>query len=148
MKCVTHDLEVNTAKNNLAEWDPKLQKIHESKTSFVAIDLTETLQKKTSESNVQNGQMTLQVLHTTCILCVNELNEPMLLGDICRQMEGLVPADKKYLHNSDFRKVNVSGETNADQNGASHLKAFLVGNHTVTLLIRNRALVLGVWQRI
>lgn len=148
MKFVTEEWSITTTKNNLAEWDAKLNKVVGDGDFFYVLDLTEKLQKKADASGIQNGQMTAQVLHTTCVLSVNELNEPMLLGDICRKMEDEVPKANDYLHNSSMRTVNLCADDHkCDRNADAHLKAFLVGNHTATLLIQNGKLVLGQWQR-
>lgn len=148
MKCKTIDLEFHTAENNMAEWDPRLKQVVPIQSPFAAMDLTTMLQEKTLEAGVTHGQMTLQVLHTTCILSVNELNEPMLLGDVALRMESLFPSNEKYLHDSDLREINRTEKLKPDQNGAAHLKSFLVGSPAVTLLIREGELMLGSWQRV
>lgn len=148
MKCKTIDLEFHTAENNMAEWDPRLKQVAPIQSPFAAMDLTTVLREKTLEAGVTHGQMTLQVLHTTCILSVNELDEPMLLGDVALQMESLFPAGENYLHDSNLREINRAEKLKPDQNGAAHLKSFLAGSSAITLLIRDGKLLLGNWQRV
>jgi secondary thiamine-phosphate synthase enzyme len=73
----------------------------------------------------------------------------MLLGDIHKCLGNLVPHLNDYLHNSKLRtKTLCVDDYKCDRNADAHIKSFLIGGHTTSLLVRNGELVLGKWQRV
>lgn len=148
MKVYWKDLVVPTKDNNLAELDPKLAKFVEKYHFFSLHDLTENFQQIVSGSGIKNGVFTAQSMHTTAVLSINELDEPMLIMDICRALEGLAPKVNDYLHNSPLRTKNLCEDDNkCDRNADAHIKAYCSGGATAQALVRNGELVLGRWQR-
>lgn len=149
MRVVYKDLEYRTEHNNLVQMDGKLKSLVGEEECFYALDLTEDVCQIVMQSDIKNGLFIAQVMHTTCILSLNELNEPMLLGDVYRHFEKTIPKEAHYLHNSSERTANlVKDSPNNDRNADAHLKAFLVGTQTVTLPVREGQLSLGHWQRL
>ena len=127
MKSYTHQLEFQT------------QKI------FDFLDITDDILKVIKDSQIQNGLLTVQSLHTTCAVFVNE-NEPLLLQDMESNLKKLVPFDIDYKHdNFEVRTVNICDDECA--NGHSHCKALYLPT-SVTLCISGGELVFGQWQRI
>ncbi|HBF12953.1 MAG TPA: hypothetical protein DDW49_06140 [Deltaproteobacteria bacterium] len=142
-------IEISTAQNNLLELEPKLGE-HVTDFDFFHInDLTENLFDWIEESGVQEGSITVQSLHTTCVVAVNELDEPCLLGDINKFMRESIPRTKPYLHNSSIRTKNLcESDTKCDRNADSHMKSFLFGNHSQSIIVHEGKPVLGEWQRL
>lgn len=142
------DLVLETQKVNLAALDEKLAPFLGQYDFFFVEDLGDRFRSIVKESGIRDGQLSAQVLHTTCVLSVNELDEPMLLGDINRCLSNLVPHSSDYLHNGPLRSKNLCDQHTCDRNADAHIKSFLVGGHHVSLLVRNGELVLGQWQRV
>ncbi len=149
MKIIWHDLVVQTKDNNLAELDPKLQPFVERFQFFSLHDLTEQFQTYVQESGIQNGMFRAHSHHTTAVLSVNELDEPMLVMDIQRVLEQVAPKVQDYLHNSKLRTKNLCAEDNkCDRNADAHIKAYLSGGPSLQMMIRDGKMVLGQWQRV
>lgn len=149
MKVFYKDLTLETVQINLAQLDAKLTPFLGQHDCFYIEDLCDTFRAIVKESGVKNGVLNAQVLHTTSVLSVNELDEPMLLGDINKCLGTLVPHLNDYLHNSKLRTKNLCADDyKCDRNADAHIKSFLIGGQTVNLLVRDGALVLGKWQRV
>jgi len=116
-----------------------------TKGEFEFIDFTEEIEKFIKESDVRNGFLNVQTMHTTCPLLLNE-NEPLLLKDFKNHLARLSPKDLPYSHN-DFtiRTVNVC--QNECENGHSHCLALHFPSN-LALNIADGRLQLGQWQRI
>jgi secondary thiamine-phosphate synthase enzyme len=108
------------------------------------VDVTELVAERVRRSEIEHGLVCVQTLHTTAAVLVNE-NEPLLLEDLQRALERLVPADLAYSHDDLARREDVSAAER--RNGHSHARALLLAPST-TLTVVGGALVLGRWQRI
>ncbi len=109
------------------------------------IDLTDQIEDFVKESQIKNGFLNVQTLHTTCPLLLNE-NEPLLLQDFKKHLGELSAQRLDYRHN-DFtvRTVNMcDGEC---KNGHSHCQAMHLPSN-LTLNIIDGKMQLGQWQRI
>ena len=117
----------------------------QTKGEFDFIDFTEQVKSFVEESQIKNGLINIQTLHTTAALVLNE-NEPLLLEDFKAHLEKISPKDLNYNHN-DFsrRTVNVCEEKCA--NGHSHCQALHLPS-SLTLNVIVGKLQLGQWQRI
>ncbi|VVB92360.1 Uncharacterised protein [uncultured archaeon] len=98
------------------------------------VDITDRVRSIVNESGIKDGICVISTRHTTSSIIINE-NERGLRSDILEMLETLVPENKSYAHNR------------IDNNGASHLRAALLGN-SATLPIEDGHLVLGTWQSI
>ena len=109
------------------------------------IDLTGSLERLVGEAGVRFGVLTVQTLHTTTAVVVNE-HEPLLLADFEAFLERMAPRDGTYRHD-DFtaRTVNVTAAEPA--NGHAHCRALLLPS-SVSLNIVSGRLLLGRWQRV
>ena len=109
------------------------------------IDLTDEVTALVEASKVQTGLVTIQALHTTTAIVVNE-HDPPLLSDMAAMLERIAPQDGFYRHdNVGLRSSNC---VLADRpNGHSHCRALLLAP-SVTLNIAVGRLQLGTWQRI
>ena len=97
------------------------------------IDITSQVRKVVSESQTEDGIVTIYVPHTTCGITINEGADPDVVRDIKYQLEKLIPYQQGYQHM----------EGNAD----SHIKTCIVGS-SENIIIENGQLVLGTWQSI
>jgi secondary thiamine-phosphate synthase enzyme len=108
------------------------------------VDLTPRLRALAAEWGLVEGLLSVQTLHTTTGLVVNEA-EPLLLGDLADLFERLAPRFETYAHDDLERRASVQpGER---RNGHAHCRAALLPT-SVMLHVRGRALVLGRWQRV
>jgi secondary thiamine-phosphate synthase enzyme len=117
----------------------------ETKKEFDFIDLTDEVQKFLQESQIKNGFLNVQTLHTTAPLFLNE-NEPLLLEDFKNHLKRLFPKDLNYNHN-DFSRRTLHMHENECRNAHSHCEAIHLPSN-LTLNIIDNKLQLGKWQRI
>jgi secondary thiamine-phosphate synthase enzyme len=109
------------------------------------VDLTDQFEAFLLLTGLRRGLLVVHSLHTTTAVIVNE-QEPLLHGDMFRQLERLVPRDEAYDHDDPTRRV--INRTDAERtNGHAHCRAMLLGS-TVSLPIVDGRLVLGRWQRV
>jgi len=116
-----------------------------TKKEFDFIDLTQEVEKFVTESQIKNGLVNIQTLHTTASLFLNE-NEPLLLEDFKVHLERLFPKDLNYNHN-DFNRRTVHMHENECKNAYSHCQALHLPSNLVLNVIDGK-LQLGQWQRI
>ena len=109
------------------------------------IDLTQEVEKFIAESQVKNGLVNIQTLHTTARLFLNE-NEPLLLEDFKNHLRNLSPKDLAYNHN-DFSRRTVNMCEDECKNGHSDCLA-LHFPANLSLNIIDGKMQLGQWQRI
>jgi len=116
-----------------------------TKKQFEFIDLTKDIKSFFENNKVKNGLLNVQSFHTTATIFIQE-NEPLLLGDIKKLLEKIIPQSIEYEHdNFDKRTVNLCDDECA--NGHSHCKSLMLPT-SVTLNIINGKIQLGKWQRI
>lgn len=99
------------------------------------IHITPKVEKIVQNSGIKDGIVLVSAMHITAGVYVND-NEPGLIQDIDKWLEGLAPFQPDYQHH----------ETGED-NGDSHLKALLI-HHQVILPLQTGRLNLGTWQRV
>jgi len=97
------------------------------------IDITDDVQKKIDNLDIQNGFVIIYVPHTTAAITINEGADPSVQSDIINTLNRIIPESDNYLHS----------EGNSD----AHIKASILGS-SVVVLIENSKLVLGTWQHI
>lgn len=149
MKVFYKELSFETDQNNLLELEPKLAPYVEDFDFFSIIDLTEDSLKWVEESQIKDGVLTVQTLHTTCVMSINELDEPCLLGDINKALRDFIPKGKPYLHNSGIRTKNLcEDDYKCDTNADAHMKSFLFGGPTQSVIVKDGKPVWGTWQRL
>lgn len=108
------------------------------------VDLTRHLERFVAAAGLQTGWVSVQNLHTTCGLVVNE-HEPRLLADLLALLERLAPRDAGYAHDA----LHLRDEVPPDErpNGHAHAKALLLRT-AETLHVVGGHLHLGRWQRL
>jgi secondary thiamine-phosphate synthase enzyme len=95
------------------------------------IDVTSSVQKAVSDSNIRSGFAVCFVPHTTAAITINENADPDVTRDILFKLNKDIPQDDGYRHS----------EGNSD----AHVKATLVGA-SEQVLVEDGRLVLGRWQ--
>lgn len=113
------------------------QKIVSIKTKgmFDFVEINTETQKVVDESEVKNGIIFLNSLHTTSALILQE-NDPTIHRDLTHTLEKLVPVKGKYEHLEE-----------GVENATAHLRANLLGTF-VTLPLIDGKMQLGVWQSV
>ena len=109
------------------------------------VDLTQQLEDFLLRTGLLHGVLIVHTLHTTTAVIVNE-QEPLLHGDLFRQLERLAPRDLAYDHDDPTRRV-VNRTDTERTNGHAHCRAMLLGS-TLSMPIIDGRLVLGRWQRV
>lgn len=117
----------------------------QTKEVFDFIDFTDRVEEFIKESQIKNGFLNIQTLHTTASLFLNE-NEPLLLKDFRNHLEKLSPKSLNYHHN-DFSRRTVNVCDDECMNGHSHCQALHLPSN-LTLNIIDGKLQLGQWQRV
>lgn len=142
-------ISIQTAQENLTTLDHRLAEYIKPSDFFYIHDLTAQLKLFVAETGVMDGVLTVQILHTSATLSVNELDEPMLLMDIVKKLRTLVPREEMYFHNSALRVANrCDDDAHCDRNADAHVKSTLFGSPSVSLIVRNGELVVGQWQKV
>jgi secondary thiamine-phosphate synthase enzyme len=109
------------------------------------VDITDEVVRCLAESGVQTGFAVVFSRHTTAGIRINE-HEPLLLEDMARLIERMVPQDGEYQHDDfSIRTVNLTeGER---INGHSHCRSLLLGA-SETIPVAGGKLLMGRWQRL
>ena len=102
-------------------------------TAFV--DITSQAEHFVASTGVRTGHVTIQTLHTTTAVVVNE-HEPLLLDDFVSLLERLAPTGGTYHHDN----LTLRQEIAADEprNGHAHCRALLLPT-SATLAIVGRS---------
>lgn len=117
----------------------------QTKGEFDFIDFTNDVEKFVAESQIKNGLVNIQTMHTTALLFLNE-NEPLLLEDFKKHLSHISPKNASYNHD-DFSRRTVNMCSGECQNGHSHCKALHFPSNLVQNIIDGK-MQLGQWQRI
>lgn len=100
------------------------------------IDITEQISKAVTESNIENGIVTVFVTGSTAAITTIEY-EPGLQEDFHKMLSRIAPKDIIYAHDNTWH----------DGNGHSHVRASLIGP-SLTIPFIEGHLTLGTWQQI
>jgi secondary thiamine-phosphate synthase enzyme len=109
------------------------------------VDLTTLVGEKVRRTGVITGIVSVQVLHTTAAVLVNE-NEPRLIDDLIEALERMAPRTARYAHDAPepYASVELGCERN---NGHAHCKALALAP-SVALHVDAGRIQLGRHQRI
>ncbi len=95
-------------------------------------DLTEQVKKIVKESEVKDGICSVFCTGSTAAILLNE-NDPMLLADIEKFIEKIVPEGKLYQH---------------PDNAHSHIRSAMFSSSSQTIPVEDGKLFLGTWQNV
>ena len=101
-----------------------------------AHDITDVVKRAVAESGIRDGLVTSFVIGSTAGITTIEF-EPGAVHDVSAVFEQLAPRTGKYRHHLRW----------GDDNGSSHVRAALLGP-SVTVPVKDGALLLGTWQQI
>ena len=99
------------------------------------LNITETIENKIEESDINDGLLNLSILHTSCSLMIQENADITVLKDIKNFLMRIAPEDN-YLH-----------DTEGPDDMPAHLKSLLTQSN-LTISIKNKKILLGTWQGI
>lgn len=133
---------IATAPTSSASYCTRLEVITGQPTAFV--DLTAELERCVAAARIRVGTLTVQTLHTTTGLIVNE-SEPLLLTDFQSMFSRLVPRRAGYHHDDLARRIGVP--LDEPPNGHAHCRALLL-QPSLSLTVVDGRMVLGRWQRV
>ncbi len=112
------------------------------------IDITDEINSFIKEKGIKNGTLTVQTLHTTMGLIVQELTEPRLCRDIITHLNKIVSQHiEDYEHNDIDKRPEVIDKYHEPLNGKAHIQSLLLENQ-LFLDICDGRLTLGKWQRV
>ena len=111
---------------------------------LVFVDLTGLLTDIVARSGIAEGLLSVQSLHTTAAIVVNE-NEPLLLQDLRAALERAAPRQLAYRHDDFSQRAAVPPDEPA--NGHAHCQALFL-RASETLGVAGGRLRLGQWQRV
>ena len=112
-----------------------IQKIKVQTKAFEILNLSNKIDDLVKESKIDNGLLNLSVLHTSCSLLIQENADSTVLMDIRKFLDEVAP-EKNYFH-----------DTEGPDDMPAHLKTLLTQTN-LTISVRNKLVVLGVWQGI
>jgi len=115
-------------------------------------DITDAVNEFVVGCGIQTGILVAHSMHTTAGLLVNEC-ETGFKADLAEVADRLVPSavtnDVSYAHDDfSIRWENICPEDLEAPNGHSHIQHAIFGTPSVTLIVQDRALALGRWQRL
>ena len=100
------------------------------------IDITDAVAEAVSKSKISEGIVNIFVSGSTASISTVEY-EPGLLKDVPRALDKIASFGPNYAHH----------ETWHDDNGASHVRATLMGPG-ITVPFKDKSLLIGTWQQL
>ena len=98
-------------------------------------DFTDQAKDFIYENKLSDGNLNINILHTSASLLIQENADPDVLYDLENFFEKLVPMDNKIY------KHTVEGKDDMP----AHIKSALTNSH-LTLSVHNNKITLGTWQ--
>ena len=115
-----------------------------TKAALEFVDVTPLAVDAIARSGILEGLVSIQSLHTTAAVIVNE-GEPLLLEDLRATLERAAPRRLAYLHDEMDLRAGVPEDEPA--NGHAHCKALFL-RASETLAVAGGRPRLGQWQRV
>jgi secondary thiamine-phosphate synthase enzyme len=108
------------------------------------VDVTARVGDAVARSGILDGLVSVQSLHTTAAVVVNEA-EPLLLEDLRATLERAAPRHLAYRHDDFALREEVAPDEPA--NGHAHCRALFL-RASETLAVADGRVRLGRWQRL
>jgi len=118
---------------------------YQTRGEFDFIDITGDVKSFVEESNIKNGLVNIQSLHTTMAVILNE-KEPLLIEDMKKNLENTGSKGLTYNHD-DFKRRTVNLCDGECVNGHSHCRAIHLPSNIVLNLIGGK-IQFGQWQSV
>ena len=112
-----------------------IEKIKVQTKAFEILNISNKIDDLVKQSKIVNGLLNLSVLHTSCSLLIQENADSTVLMDIRKFLDEVAP-EKDYFH-----------DTEGPDDMPAHLKTLLTQTN-LTISVKNKLIVLGVWQGI
>ena len=116
----------------------------ETKKQFELVNVTALLTSAVTSSGLVSGIGVVFSPHTTASIRLTH-DEPLLMQDIMKALNRIVPQDVSYGH--DLFEVRQHVAVNERSNGHAHVESFLLGG-SESLIIDQGKLVLGEKQSV
>ena len=111
--------------------------LHKQTTGRDLYDITQDVESWVVKQNIKNGLLTIQILHTSASLLINENYDSDVLIDLKNFFNRLVPdGDKLFIHTAEGK-----------DDMPSHIRTALTQTH-LSIPVQNKKLLLGQWQGI
>ena len=99
------------------------------------VNITQEIKEILKNTNIEQGLLNLSILHTSCSLMIQENADNTVMIDIKNFLNKIAP-ENGYFHNS-----------KGPDDMPAHLKSLLTQTN-LTLSVRKKILILGIWQGI
>ncbi len=118
----------------------------ETKAEDCFYDITDNVQNYVVESEIKNGHVLIQPMHTTVGIFLNE-GEERLLIDFTNRLSKKAPKGDNYMHDDiGLRKDDCPPDEPV--NGHSHIRSACYSNPSLSLILYDGEIQLGTYQRI
>jgi len=115
----------------------KFDELHKKTNGRDIYDITSDIQNWVKNQKITSGLLTIQILHTSASLLINENYDSDVLVDLKSFFNRLVPdGDKLFIHT-----------TEGDDDMPAHIRTALTQTH-LSIPIHKKNLLLGQWQGI
>ena len=119
--------------------------VHTSGEGFT--DLTAALNREIAASGLERGLATLQALHTSCSLTINENADPRVLQDLAAYLQALVPQQGVRSLSGDGGRYTYRHDDEGDDDMPAHIRTALTCT-SLALSFDHSRLLLGTWQAV
>jgi secondary thiamine-phosphate synthase enzyme len=101
------------------------------------IEITDEVNNVVKSSEIENGIINLNILHTSASIFIQENADPDVQKDLLNFFDKIAPMKPElYIHNSEGK-----------DDMPAHIKTALTNTH-LTISIKSKKLILGTWQGI
>ena len=129
--------EIMNDVNKVKEIKQSFGELHKQTNGRNLYDITDDIESWIEKQDILNGLLTIQILHTSASLLINENYDPDVLVDLKSFFNRLVPdGDQLFIHTAEGK-----------DDMPSHIRTALTQTNQ-SIPIRNKKLLLGQWQGI
>lgn len=110
-------------------------------------DITKNVEAALLESEIKNGHIIIQPMHTTVGIYLNEAEERLLELDLPREIKQAYPiSETRYRHDDILERKDCPEDE--PRNGHSHLRSMFCSNPSVAMIASDGKLQIGRYQRL
>ena len=110
-------------------------------------DITDEINKFISTNKFTDGILTLNLMHTSCSLTINENADPNVLYDLQKYIEAIVPYHSYHNLTKNRKEIHYKHFQEGEDDMPAHIKTSLT-NSSLSISFQDEKLALGVWQAI
>ena len=97
-------------------------------------EITDVVSSRVRDSRIRSGLATLQILHTSASLLIQENADPDVQVDLLRRLDWIAPRNAGYVHDCE-----------GPDDMPAHIKS-MVTETSIAIPVQNGRMVLGTWQ--